>query len=201
MRLSSLLIIAVAAASVVSGRPAAAAPPFADPLCPRAVPKVLDFNAAGASNDAGKIAATARAAADAYQLCAADAQVTKGVAIEPTVNYSKTREAQFLVVEGRALLTLGNNADALAPLKNARRLADEVATWQPEPQLWVASQTTGGTAMAGGNSPTQNGGNTAMHNSDKDNSRYKTAALEIRATADEALGRFQAVAPASPKPR
>ena len=195
MRLQHCLAVAVAAGSLAIAQPAVAAPTFSDIICPRAVPKVMDFAAAGATNDAAKIAVASRAAAEAYQLCASDAQVAKGVAIEPTVNYDKTRAAQFLVVEGRALAAGGNSADALTVLKNARRLADDVATWQPESQTWHASASTGapGGAPRGTQddvAPAPGSSNSAAHSSDHDGSRYKEAAVQVRDAADGEIGKL-----------
>jgi hypothetical protein len=110
------------------------------------------------------------------------------------VNYDKSRAAQFLVVEGRALAAAGKTADAVAALTTARRLADDVATWQPEAQTWHASSTTGG-PVAGDDPGPQSGGNTAAHSTDHGGSRYKTAAVEIRTAADDALAKL-----APPKP-
>lgn len=200
MLVSRLLVAALAATSVVALTPATAAAAFSDGLCPRAVPKVVALDDAAPTSDFTKISAAARDAAVAYQICTSEAQTTKGTAVEPTVNYDKTREAQFLVVEARALVAAGNPADALAPLKEARRLADDVATWQPGAQTWRASQNTGAPGGNNADNTGLRGGNTAYHSSDRDGSRYKEAATEIRSSADELLTRVQARAPASPKP-
>lgn len=185
------MLVAVAAA-----RPAAAGTAPADTLCPRAVPKIAAFNEAAASKDIAKITAAARAAAEAYELCASDAQVAKGVAVEPSVNYDKTRAAQYLVVEGRALAAGGNTADAIVALKAARRFADDVFTWQPESQAWHASATTGGGSAEAGStasmtSSAAGGGNEAHRNTDRGGSRYKESAGEIRDAADAELKKLQ----------
>jgi hypothetical protein len=198
MRLQNVLSLAVALVVLAQAHPAAAQVGPADALCPRAVPKLAAFNEAKASNDMAKIAAAVRAIADAYELCASEAQVTKGVAVEPTVNYDKTRAAQYLVVEGRALAAGGNTADAIAALKKARHLADDVAIWQPESQAWHASPTGGGPAPGAGSAalgaPSQasaGGGNEAHRNTDLGGSRYKDAATEIRAAADAELKKLE----------
>ena len=162
-----------------------------DMVCPRAVPKIVALNDAATSKDVAKIAAAARGVADAYQVCTSDAQVAKGVAVEPTVNYDKTRTAQYLVVVGRALAASGKPAEAVTALKNARHLADEVATWQPESQTWHASQTSGGPGAASDDPGPSGGGNSAARNTDRNGSRYKEAAVQIRAAADGELATLQ----------
>jgi hypothetical protein len=196
MRLQRFVCLAVAASALAATRPAIAETAVADPICPRAVPKLVAFNEAAASKDVAKITAAARSAADAYTLCASEAQVTKGVAVEPTVNYDKTRAAQYLVVLGRALAASGNAAEAGTALKSARTLADDVFGWQPDAQTWHASQTSGGVP---GGKPADDpglvgGGNSAARNTDRNGSRYKEAARQIRTAADEELAKL---APAS----
>lgn len=186
MRFQRLVCGVVAASMVAAAAPALAGTASADTICPRAVPKLVAFNDAAASKDIAKIAAAARGAADAYSLCASDASVAKGVAVEPAVNYDKTRAAQYLVVLGRALAANGNATEATTALKNARQYADEVFGWQPDAQKWHASQTTGGTGH-GDLPPDAAGGNMAVRNSDRDGSRSKETARQIRAAADEAL--------------
>lgn len=184
-------------AITVAAAVAAPAPP-ADTICPRAVPKIVAFTDAVATNDAMKIAAAARSAADTYQLCAADAQSSINVAIEPTVNYDKTREAQYLVVAGKALLAAGNEPDGVSTLKNARKLADDVAGWQPSS---IAFNSTNHAGHATGDSAGPADASTTQRNADRNGSRYKAAAIEIRDAADAALVRPQAAQPAaSPKP-
>lgn len=203
MRLQIFVCVAVAASAIAASFPAAADTTPTDPICPRAVPKLVAFNDAAASKDIAKISAASRAAADAYVLCASEAQVTKGVAMEPTVNYDKTRAAQYLVVAGRALAATGNATEAGAVLKTARHYADDVFGWQPDAQTWHASQTTGGAAagMSGGSddpSGASSGGNSAGRNTDRNGSRYKDAARQIRAAADEELAKLGVPAPTKP---
>jgi hypothetical protein len=185
MRFQSLVFFAIASSSLAAASSALADTAPADTVCPRAVPKLVAFNDAAASKDVAKITAAARSAADAYTLCASEAAVAKGVAVEPTVNYDKTRAAQYLVVLGRALAASGNATEAGVALKNARQFADDVFGWQPDAQKWHASQTTGG--VGHGELPPGTGGNSAARNSDRDGSRYKGTARQIRAAADEAL--------------
>jgi hypothetical protein len=189
-------IAAVAATAVA----ASAAPlPLSDPMCPRAVPRLAAFNEAAQSNDISRIAAAARSAADIYEQCAADARAQTGrfLSVEPYVNYETTREAQFRVVEARALIANGDLAGGLRAMRDARRLADYVATWQPESMSW---DSTNHSTMQ--NDPVirfsdasgvQHSMSFASHVPDHDGSRYQTAALEIRAAADQLLGRIQAL--------
>jgi hypothetical protein len=194
MRLRTLVCVAIAASAIAAAHPAAAAPLPTDQMCPRAVPKIVALNDAAASLDKGKIATAARGAADAYSVCASEAQVAKGVAIEPTVNYDKTRAAQYFVVVGRALAASGNTAEAGAALKTARQYADDVIGWQPESISWHASQTSGGPVAGEGMAPT--GGNTAARNPDRDGSRYKDVARQILSAADQELAKL-GLAPSS----
>jgi hypothetical protein len=191
MRIQSLVLVAVAATALAAPNAAAAADLApTDAVCPRAVPKIVAFNDAATSKEVAKIAAAARALADAYQLCASDAQVTKGVAVEPTVNYDKTRAAQYLVVEGRALAASGNAVEAATALKSARHFADDVATWQPESQTWHATNIGGGPGTGPSDGPPSSGGNSAARNTDRNGSRYKDAATQIRTAADEELAKL-----------
>jgi len=219
----SILALTFSAAAVVTFvAPASAAPvAAADPMCPRAVPRLVAFNDAGRSSDLGKIAQAAQAVAEIYEACAADAQSRTGrfLSAEPFLNYEKTRAAQFLVVEGRALIASGNLAAGIDAMKEARRLADYVATWQPESIAWDVTNRAGftndapvvfrgsaanrlvtatddtGTGEVGQRMSvhTAINANTAQHNPDRQGSRYQTAALEIREAAAEVLSRIQAL--------
>lgn len=190
MKLSALYrtVAGVLAMSAAGAATAGAAPaPPADTLCPTAVPKLVAFRDASAGNDLRKIAEAARSAADAYQRCLSDAQGNSGVAVEPMINYDKVREAQFLVVVGRVLLTQGESTEGIQALKDARQLAVDVADWQPASQAWVASNVVGHE-------------NAASRNTDRNGSRYQETAREIRDAADAALARVQATKPADTKP-
>jgi hypothetical protein len=205
MRIQSFVWVAVAACALASPCAATAADLApADPICPRAVPKIVTFNDAAASKDVAKIAVAARSIADTYEVCASDAQVAKGVAVEPTVNYDKTRAAQYLVVLGRALAATGKTPEAVTAFKTARRYADEVATWQPDAQMWHASATSGGAGPNPGRgrpddaTGPQTGGNTAARNTDRNGSRYREAAVQIRAAADGELATLEPPQPATP---
>jgi hypothetical protein len=222
MRLRTLMIaMGSVTVIVLNGARTSAAPlPLSDPMCPRAVPQLVAFNDAGRSNDLGRIAQAAHAAAEVYQACAADAQSRTGrfLSAEPFLNYEKTRAAQFLVVEGRALIASGNLSAGIDVMKEARRLADYVANWQPESVAWDVTNRAGFTNDApvvfhgsaanristatddtgtgdGGrmNIHTPISGNTAQHNPDRQGSRYQTAALEIEQAAAEVLTRIQAL--------
>jgi len=191
MRRRSIVLAAVAFGLVV---PSPGVAGFSDAICPRAVPKVVAFGEAGQSNDPAKIAAAAKDAAAAYRQCASDAQSTVNVAVEPTVNYDKTRAAQFLVVAGRAETVLKDAKSATADLADARKLATDVAEWQPQSQTFHMSS-----GLAG---------NSSDRNSDRNGSRYKDAAKEIVTAADQALANLgvspapaaSPAAAASPKP-
>lgn len=174
---------AAACAAIAAAAPASAAPPFSDTMCPRAVPHVVAFNDAAAANDAVKIRAAAHGAADAYRACASAAQATPNLAIEPIVNYDKTRAAQFLIVAGRLDAASGDAKGAATALNDGRSLARDVVEWQPQSLSYTMSN--GGA------------GNSSSRNSDRNGSRYKSAALEIVASAEQELAKL---AQASPQP-
>jgi hypothetical protein len=184
MKLRALLPLAAAFAASVAPPFALAADAPKDALCPRAVPKLVAFTDAGASNDVAKIAAAAQAAADAYQACATDSSVS--APIEPAVNYDKVRRAQFLVVVGRADAAAGKTAEAMAALRDARSTADDVAQWQPSSMSYSTSNRTSGTS--------------SDRNGDRNGSRYRESAVQIRAAADQALESLKAGPPAGSSP-
>jgi hypothetical protein len=187
-RLTAFAFAAVCAA-IAATAPASAAPPFSDTNCPRAVQNVVAFNDAAAANDAPKIRAAAHGAADAYRACASVAQATTNIAVEPIVNYDKTRAAQFLIVAGRLDAASGDAKAATAALTEARAMAKDVVEWQPQSLSYTMSN--GGA------------GNSSSRNSDRNGSRYKTAALEIVASADVELAKLGQASPqpaASTKP-
>lgn len=164
---------------------AAAAPSFSDVMCPRAVGSVVAFNDAASINDVAKVRAAARAAAQAYRECASAAQATPNLALEPTVNYDKTRAAQFLIVAGRLDAASGDVKDASTALRDGRTMALEVVEWQPQQSSYTMSN--GGA------------GNSASRNSDRNGSRYKDNAREIVTAADAELAKLgQAAAQPAP---
>jgi hypothetical protein len=142
--------------------------------------------------------------AEIYEACAADAQTRTGgfLSAEPFLNYQKTRQAQFLVVEGRALIAIGNLAGGMQAMRDARRVANYVANWQPESIGW---ETTGRANFTNSGSMRVNvatddtgvrapvDASTAQRNTDRQGSRYQAAALEIRAAAEEVLVRVQSL--------
>jgi hypothetical protein len=100
------------------------------------------------------------------------------------------------------LIANGNLAEGMQAMRDARRVADYVANWQPESVGWEmtgrASFTNVGTTKiavatddTGMRAPVD--ASTARHNTDRQGSRYQTAALEIRAAAEAVLGRIQAL--------
>jgi hypothetical protein len=187
MRKLSIVLAAAAIGLAAAPRFATAAPSFSDAFCPRAVPKVVAFGELSAKDDAAKIAAAAKSAADAYRLCASDAQSTLNVAVEPTVNYDKTRAAQFLVVAGRAEVAAGQNQAAIADLREARKIAVDVVEWQPQSQSYRMSS--------------KAAGNSSARNNDRNGSEYKPSAVDIVAAADAALAPLLAPAGASAAPQ
>ena len=167
--------------------PVAADPAFKDMWCPSAAAAVAGYTAAGHTNDPLKIAAAAAAAADAYRACATNALATAPNTYEPAVNYDRVRIAQFTFSQGRALAVAGKTDDAVPVLRDARKIADEVATWEPNAQSYVSSNGLGGSS--------------AQHNASHQGSAYQENALEVRDAADKVLAQLGASPPApSPSP-
>lgn len=106
---------------------AAAADEYQDPLCPEAVPSVTSFTRLTASDSPQQVLESATAVADAYDLCS-KRKLADGN-IEPGVHYAEVRQAQYLVVQGRALAALGKPADARSRFESARRSAQNVSDW------------------------------------------------------------------------
>ena len=179
-----------AAFSVVAALPLAsvAADTPADTICPRVVPKMIALNDAGLTNDATKVLPAVQAVVTAYKECQADHLANKP--IEPSVNYDRTRQAQFLIVVGRTYNALGQTDDAIRAYRESRATADDVANWTPS---------------AGQYSRSVAGATSANRNTDRQPSRYRDTAIEIRKAAEDALAALHAanVAPspaASPAP-
>jgi len=182
MKYSGLLLAVILGSGTVAAGtlPARAADPtFSDTLCPRAVPKVTTLNSdVVAKSDYTKLVDDARAVSDAYLNCTTDARSTFGIAYEPVINYDQTRTAQYLVVLGRLQAATGNVADAIASFKSAHTLAINVADWIPDAEVGSASN-----GLAG---------NSAGRNKDRQPSRYKDAAVQIKASAEEELAKLGA---------
>jgi hypothetical protein len=176
--LSSLAVVCALVAA-----PGLAKADTGDGLCPQALPKVDGFTTAGRSNDPGKIAEAAKAAADAFRLCMSDARITGP--IEPRYNYDELRAAYFTVVEGRALEVLGKPAEAIVAFKDARSLANELAAWEPDSNLWSGNNITG---------------TASSRNSDRRPSQYKDAAVQIRTVAESELAKLGQSTVGTPAP-
>jgi hypothetical protein len=183
--------IAVSFAALVAAAPiaTAAADPPTDLVCPRAVPKLVEFHDASARNDGAKILAAIRGAVDAYMTCLSEAKTRTYE--EPYMNYDRTRAAQFLVVEGRVLAAVGDTKSAVAALRDAHALAQEVVAWQPMGQTYTQSSDV-------------NIGNNAYHSTDHKGSRYLDAAKAVLSAADDELVRLNVPArrqaPPTPSP-
>jgi hypothetical protein len=192
------VISGIAAVATTAAATSAAPLPLSDPMCPRAVPRIAAFNEAAKSDDVGRIALAARATADIYAQCAADAQSQTGkfLSVEPYANYETTREAQFRVVEARALIASGDLAGGVRAMREALRLADYVANWQPESISWTETNHSfiqNNEDQGGKGAPIQGSGDIVKHSADRNGSRYQTAAIQIRSAANDLLGRIQAL--------
>ena len=181
--------IAIALIASSAAAPAKAADAPADLVCPRAVPKLAAYRDAVATSNLAKILPAVRSVADAYLTCLSEAKTRTYE--EPYMNYDRTRAAQFLVVEGRALAATGDTHSAVAALNDAHDLAEQVVIWQPMSQTYIQSSNV-------------HVGNHAGRSSDLDGSRYRDAAKAVLAAADDELVKLDATprrqAKASPSP-
>lgn len=76
------------------------------------------------------------------------------------------------------------------------RLADYVASWQPESISWEETKHSfiqNNQDEGSRGTPVQGSGDVVRHTTDRNGSRYQTAALQIRAAANEILERIQAL--------
>ncbi|MDB5043355.1 MAG: hypothetical protein JWN27_4081 [Candidatus Eremiobacteraeota bacterium] len=106
---------------------AAQPPPFSDQLCPEATSKVIAVQSLTTGADPQQIYTVARAAADAYDVCA---KLRLGAQdIEPGTHYATTREAQFGVLAARALIAMKRYDDARRELLRDRTMAADVVGW------------------------------------------------------------------------
>jgi hypothetical protein len=142
-----LLTVALGVAAVVAPAVAAvaAAPPtFSDTVCPEATAKVIVIGGLTAGSDPNLIYDAAKAASDAYDLCAK--RKLSDQDIEPGAHYAYTRAAQFGVLAGRALIVLKRPDEARRELQRDRALAADVASWETsmhgrDPGITVTSDT------------------------------------------------------------
>jgi hypothetical protein len=162
-------------------------PPYTDALCSRAIPNVTTFNDDAIAKRYAHILDDAQAVVNAYRDCTTDAQETTSLAVEPTVNYDKTRTAEFLVVLGRLQVANGMPAEAIESFKGARALAVDVAQWIPDAEKWSRSNS-------------RRTGNSSTRNADRQPSRYKDAAVQIQASADGELAKLGVVLPPAAQP-
>ncbi|HYZ16738.1 MAG TPA: hypothetical protein VE591_10065 [Candidatus Acidoferrum sp.] len=158
------------------------AEPYKDVLCPAAAQSVTDFNAANVANDSSKTAAAARRAIDAYAGCAMNALSVGN--IEPAVNYDHVRMAQFEYALAKVLAESGKDDEVVPHLQNARKLADEVATWVPSATNYINSNHAGVTGSG--------------RNGNRSGSNYQQNAITIRDAADGVLRRLGAAATPNP---
>jgi hypothetical protein len=107
---------------------AIAAPVYSDQVCPEAAAPVIALQGLTTGSPPQKIYEAAKAAASAFDTCGK--QKLGNQDIEPGAHYAFTREAQFGVLEARALIALGRADDAVAELRHDRALAADVADWQ-----------------------------------------------------------------------
>lgn len=171
----SLALLALAVPAAGAG---AAPPAFSDQLCPEATQTVQAVQALTVAADPQKIYDTALAASNAYDGCAKRWLGDQN--IEPGAHYARTREAQFGVLAGRALVALKRPDDARREFTRDRALASDVASWE--------------VAVHGVDAGVQT-------NSDSKYSRWRPTALLVVEAADDELKKLDASpAAASPKP-
>lgn len=164
-------------ALLLAGAPlgaAAADQQYSDTVCPAATAPMVDVSTLRASDSPQRIYDLVHALAYAYDLCA-NLKLSNGD-IEPGAHYAFTREAQFGVLAGRALVQLGRTEDARREFTHDAKLAQDVADW-------VHSS---------------NGGNIGeTAGSGSRYSRFHDAAVQVTAAAHAELAKL---APAVPAP-
>lgn len=185
--LPGALALAVAAGVVAAVSPAPAGAAFSDALCPEATQYVLAIGTLRAAPPLGTTAGgdppqavydAVHATTSAYDSCAK--RLLGNANIEPGVHYAYTRQAQFLVLEARALLALNRPSEAKAVAQNARRLADDVVGWR--------------------RSYNQSGSVIASSDKDTRPSAYAASARDIVTAADQLLATLTNVTASSPSP-
>ncbi len=179
LRLLLSLSLGLGSLAAVRG-PSAAAPAFADTLCPNAAPAVIALGGLKTSDPPERIYAAAHAAAAAYEACGRT-QLADGNA-EPGLHYAYTRQAGFGVVAARALLRLNRADEAKRELEAERRIAAEVVDWR-----------LGGTRVS--SSANVNGSNDVSRTGDTRGSVYAASAREIVAAIDAELARLAEPSP------
>lgn len=100
---------------------------YSDTVCPAATAPMVELSKLQASDPPQKIYDAAHAVSYAYDLCA-NLKLSNGD-IEPGAHYAFTREAQFGVLAGRALVQLGRTEDARREFAHDAKLAQDVADW------------------------------------------------------------------------
>jgi len=171
--------LGIAALAVTASRADAA---FSDKLCPEATQYVIALGTLAPNDPPQKIYDAAHATTSAYDNCA-KRNLSDGN-VEPNAHYAWTREAQFSILEARALVGLNRPSDAKAVALNAKRIAQDVYDWRQ--------------------STAQNGSNIASSGSDTRPSMYRSSAKDIVAAADDLLAKLAAppapAASAAPAP-
>jgi hypothetical protein len=191
MRFARAVSVALAAAAAVllRGAPAAAAPAtFTDVICPAATQYVIAAGKLRVDDSPDRIYAAAQAAADAYALCSKE-KLSHGY--REAQHYADTRGAGFSVVAARALIALNRLDEARRELVQARAFAQQVVDWHFETEAY--------------NSADVNGFAVTINADPRRRSMYWQSAKEIVDSADQALeeidrltGRRQASPPRAP---
>ena len=159
-----VLALAAFAVLAAAATPAGAAT-ITDQLCPEASQYVNAMAQLSQTDPPQKIYDAAHAVTSAYDTCQ-KRHLSVGE-VEPGVHYAYVRQAQYGVVEARALLALNRPGDAKAVLETSKRLAAEVYDWRRNMSF-------------GGDSK------------DSRPSIYRDAAKEIVAAASEMLAKLNA---------
>lgn len=100
---------------------------YSDAVCPAGTAAMADLAKLQTGDPPQKIYDAAHAASYAYDLCG-KLKLSNGD-IEPGAHYAFTREAQFGILAGRALVQLGRTEDARREFAQDAKLAQDVADW------------------------------------------------------------------------
>jgi hypothetical protein len=176
---TAILAFALSAAAL---RPVAAAPGFADGICPEATQYVLAVGKLSKGDPTQRIYDAAQAVTDAYQRCS-KLKLTNGLTEE--MHYADTRGSSFAVLAARALVGLNRHEDARRELLQWRPLAQQVVDWK-----------SGSVASAQGHAPNPlvdvQPDVAGVGRGDHRSSRYVDSAKEIVAAIDVDLARIDA---------
>jgi len=169
MRVVLAVVVALGVNAAAFGTASAVAPGFTDAICPEGTHFVLEVGKLRVDDPPERIYAAAHGAAQAYATCSSQ-KLAYG--FREAQHYADVRRAGFGVVAARALVAMRRYDEARAELERDRALAQNVADWMTETQVFgTANVHIEQYAVASDHRP----------------SMYRASAREIVLSADEAL--------------